>query len=127
MNEQGNRTDRPALGRQRMALWSQMFLLALLLTGVIIASAGLGYIKIPFADVVRAVLSRISGNTGILGDMDRLFPVVVVDVRLPRILTSAIVGAGLAISGAVFQGILLNPLADPYTLGVSARGFKRIP
>jgi iron complex transport system permease protein len=42
------------------------------------------------------------------------------DVRLPRILSSAIVGGGLAISGVVFQGILLNPLADPYTLGVSA-------
>jgi iron complex transport system permease protein len=52
--------------------------------------------------------------------MDKLFPVVVFDVRLPRILSAAIVGAGLAISGVVFQGILLNPLADPYTLGVSA-------
>jgi len=41
-------------------------------------------------------------------------------VRLPRILTAAIVGGGLAICGVVFQGILLNPLADPYTLGVSA-------
>ena len=52
--------------------------------------------------------------------MDELYPVVVTEVRLPRILTAAIVGAGLAISGVVFQGILLNPLADPYTLGVSA-------
>jgi iron complex transport system permease protein len=42
------------------------------------------------------------------------------DVRLPRILTAALVGGGLAMSGMVFQGILLNPLADPYTLGVSA-------
>jgi iron complex transport system permease protein len=39
---------------------------------------------------------------------------------MPRILTSALVGAGLATAGVVFQGILLNPLADPYTLGVSA-------
>jgi iron complex transport system permease protein len=42
------------------------------------------------------------------------------DVRLPRIVTAAVVGGGLALSGAVFQGILLNPLADPYTLGISA-------
>jgi iron complex transport system permease protein len=42
------------------------------------------------------------------------------DVRLPRILTAALVGGGLAMCGVVFQGILLNPLADPYTLGVSA-------
>ncbi|RLB07671.1 MAG: iron ABC transporter permease, partial [Deltaproteobacteria bacterium] len=42
------------------------------------------------------------------------------DVRLPRILASVIVGAGLSICGAVFQALLLNPLADPYTLGISA-------
>jgi iron complex transport system permease protein len=41
-------------------------------------------------------------------------------VRLPRILSAALVGGGLAMCGVVFQGILLNPLADPYTLGVSA-------
>ena len=46
--------------------------------------------------------------------------VIVLDVRLPRILTAAFVGGGLALCGVVFQGILLNPLADPYTLGVSA-------
>jgi iron complex transport system permease protein len=52
--------------------------------------------------------------------MNEIFPVVVMDVRLPRILTAALVGGGLAMCGVVFQGILLNPLADPYTLGVSA-------
>jgi iron complex transport system permease protein len=99
---------------------SQLFLLLLLLAVVIVISAGMGYIKIPFFDVMRIVGGRITGYHGWLADIDKLYPVVVVDVRLPRILTAAIVGAGLAVSGAVFQGILLNPLADPYTLGVSA-------
>ena len=44
---------------------------------------------------------------------------VVADLRLPRALLSLAAGAGLAVSGAVFQGILRNPLADPFTLGVS--------
>ena len=44
---------------------------------------------------------------------------VVWDIRLPRILCAVFVGAGLAVSGVVFQGILQNPLADPYTLGIS--------
>jgi len=44
---------------------------------------------------------------------------VLLDVRLPRIIIAVIVGAGLASAGAVFQGLLMNPLADPYTLGVS--------
>jgi len=98
----------------------QLTLLLLLLAVVIVISAGMGYIKIPFTDVLRIVGARITGCQAWLGDMDTLYPVVVTDVRLPRILTAAIVGAGLAVSGAVFQGILLNPLADPYTLGVSA-------
>jgi iron complex transport system permease protein len=40
-------------------------------------------------------------------------------IRLPRLILALIVGMGLAVSGCVFQGILRNPLADPYTLGIS--------
>jgi iron complex transport system permease protein len=46
--------------------------------------------------------------------------VILVNVRLPRIILAAIVGAALACSGVVFQAILRNPLADPYILGVSS-------
>ena len=45
---------------------------------------------------------------------------IVWEVRFPRIVCAALVGASLSICGVVFQGILLNPLADPYTLGISA-------
>ena len=41
-------------------------------------------------------------------------------IRLPRVLLAACVGASLAIAGAAFQGLLKNPLADPYTLGISS-------
>jgi len=94
--------------------------LALLLSAEIIASAGAGYLEISFMDVVRIIGAKITGAGWTAGAMNDLAPVVVTDVRLPRILTSALVGGGLSLSGAVFQGILLNPLADPYTLGVSA-------
>ena len=43
-----------------------------------------------------------------------------VELRLPRVLTAALVGAGLAVAGATFQGIVRNPLADPYVLGTSS-------
>lgn len=95
-------------------------ILSLALVLVLIVSAGLGFIKIPFTEVIKIAVSKIFNSPEMLGGMDKLYPVVVVDVRLPRILTSAAVGAGLAVSGVVFQGILLNPLADPYTLGVSS-------
>ena len=97
-----------------------IFLLILGLSVVILVSTGMGYIKIPVAAVVKIILTKISGQLSLIEGLDNLFPVVVIDVRLPRILSAAIVGGGLAISGVVFQGILLNPLADPYTLGVSA-------
>lgn len=46
--------------------------------------------------------------------------VVLLEIRLPRVLLAGLVGASLAIAGAAFQGLLKNPLADPYTLGVSS-------
>ena len=80
----------------------------------------MGYIRIAPLAVLKVIFSRLTGNARFLDGLDKVFPYVIWDVRLPRILTAAIVGCGLSISGVVFQGILLNPLADPYTLGVSA-------
>ncbi len=42
------------------------------------------------------------------------------ELRLPRVLTAMVVGAGLAVAGATFQGLLRNPLADPYVLGTAS-------
>ena len=99
---------------------AQTFFLLFILCVIIILSTGMGYIKIPPFFVLKIIASKIIGNPEILKGIDNIFPFVVLEVRLPRMLTSAIVGAGLSISGVIFQGILLNPLADPYTLGISA-------
>jgi iron complex transport system permease protein len=98
----------------------QLLVLFLMLAALVVISSGLGYMRISFSDVLRIVLAKLLGMDSLLDGVNSLFPVVITDVRLPRILTAASVGAGLALSGVVFQGILLNPLADPYTLGVSA-------
>ncbi len=92
--------------------------LVLLLLAAIVVVTGMGYMKIPFSEVIR----MIGEAAGVLSatKVDPVLPVVIFDVRLPRIMTSVMVGGGLALSGVVFQGILLNPLADPYTLGVSS-------
>lgn len=47
---------------------------------------------------------------------------IIIQVRLPRVILGVVVGGSLAVSGAVFQGILRNPLADPYILGTSTGG-----
>jgi iron complex transport system permease protein len=104
----------------REATLSQIALLAAILGSAIVISTAMGYIRLPAMDVIKILMAKLSGHESLIDGMDKLFPVVVFEVRLPRILSAAIVGAGLAVSGVVFQGILLNPLADPYTLGVSA-------
>jgi len=58
------------------------------------------------------------GNTP-KGDNPDVLKVIVLGLRMPRIVTASIVGAALACAGSVFQGLLQNPLADPFTLGVS--------
>jgi iron complex transport system permease protein len=106
--------------RLKEAAAVQLLVLAALLLVLLVVSTGLGFIRIPATAVVKIILNRITGDPQLLSGMNEIFPVVVTDVRLPRILTAALVGGGLAMCGVAFQGILLNPLADPYTLGVSA-------
>lgn len=99
-----------------------LFTLALTLCAgaAIVVSTGMGYMSIDAGDVFRVIGARLSGNPGLLEGLEATVPYVVIDVRLPRILSAALVGAGLAMSGVIYQGILLNPLADPYTLGISS-------
>lgn len=94
--------------------------LALLLSAEVVLATGSGFLEISFGQVVQILLAEASGAGPWNSPTGNLLPVVVMEVRLPRILTAALVGGGLAVSGVVFQGILRNPLADPYTLGISA-------
>ncbi len=91
-------------------------LLALLIV-VMMISATMGYMKIPVAKII-SVLAHYAAGLGL--NADPVVEGIVVDVRLPRIIGAAFVGGALAVSGAVFQAILRNPLADPYTLGISS-------
>lgn len=95
-----------------------MVLSLVLLLGIIV-SAGMGYLAITPLEVAQIIWARISGAS-LDGALDPTFGYVVWDVRLPRILTAVLVGGSLAVAGVLFQAILLNPLADPYTLGVSS-------
>lgn len=100
--------------------WLIMLGLIVILLVEIVFATSAGYLKIPLSDVIYAIMSKITGIKRFASHLDETTAVVLMDVRLPRILTAAVVGAGLSLCGAVYQGILLNPLADPYTLGVSA-------
>ncbi|MFH2091398.1 MAG: iron ABC transporter permease [Pseudomonadota bacterium] len=97
-----------------------VILFSLLLVSTIVISLSMGYIQIPVTQIVSILSARITGSSEFLETINQTHLAVIYDIRLPRILTCAGVGAALALSGVIFQGILLNPLADPYTLGVSA-------
>ncbi|TIX08678.1 MAG: iron ABC transporter, partial [Mesorhizobium sp.] len=67
--------------------------------------------------VVRDWLTGAVPGDAALSARDRL---IVYDIRLPRVLLGVLIGAALAVSGAVMQGLFRNPLADPGLIGVSA-------
>lgn len=97
-----------------------MILFSLFLVLMILLSLSMGYIHIPVMDIINILVAKTFGTSLFTQNFNETYLAVILDVRLPRILTCTVVGAALAISGGLFQGILLNPLADPYTLGVSA-------
>ncbi|GEL94402.1 ABC transporter permease [Cellulomonas composti] len=70
---------------------------------------------------VGEVARSIAGHLGLdVAPVPRLHDAIVWELRLPRVLTAACVGAGLALAGAVMQSLTRNPLADPYLLGLSS-------
>ncbi|MBC7360019.1 MAG: iron ABC transporter permease [Desulfacinum sp.] len=58
-------------------------------------------------------------DAGPASGVDETARYIVLNVRLARVVLALLVGAALALAGSVYQGVLLNPLADPFTLGVS--------
>jgi iron complex transport system permease protein len=93
----------------------------LLLFFSILVSLSLGSAHIPIADVWRILLHKLPLMDHWMNvDWDTADEQIIMQVRLPRVLLAIIVGASLAVAGTGFQGILRNPLADPYTLGVSS-------
>lgn len=95
-------------------LLASVFLLFATLLGI-----SIGTVSVPVWDIVGIIgaeVFRYSPNESI----DPMHSNIVMNIRLPRVILAGLVGASLAIAGAAFQGLLRNPLADPYTLGVSS-------
>ncbi len=77
----------------------------------------LGAAHLSVGEVFRAVVARLLPSAGVKTSW--LAQAVVWGLRMPRILMAVVGGAGLALAGAVLQGTLRNPLASPFTLGIS--------
>ncbi len=90
------------------------FVLGTTLLGLLVSS-----VTIPVPAILHIVLEN-TFNIGWLDDIPRNEEMIIWNIRLPRVLLALCVGASLALAGAAFQGLLRNPLADPYTIGVSS-------
>ena len=92
---------------------------AVILLVTLILGVGLGSVRISPAETIGVILSRLIGiDIGVT--WSPATEAIVWDLRLPRVLTAMLVGLALAVAGVTFQGLLRNPLADPYVLGASA-------
>ncbi|GAA0950976.1 iron ABC transporter permease [Nonomuraea longicatena] len=85
------------------------------------AGVAVGSISLPFGEVWGIVLHRLHPALA-EPTWTAVRETIVMDVRLPRVLLCAVVGAGLSVSGMALQALVRNPLADPMLLGVSSGG-----
>jgi len=91
------------------------YLVLIIIAGLIlvsIISLSLGSVNLSPYEVVKIIFSK--------KDMNNSLNVIINQIRLPRIILGFLVGAGLSIAGVVFQGVIRNPMVDPYIVGISA-------
>ncbi len=82
-------------------------------------SATFGSVAIPLETSVQMVATKVWG-AAVGATWSPSWETILFDIRLPRIVLAGLVGGALATSGVTYQGLLRNPLADPYLIGVSS-------
>ena len=103
-------------GNRRLWIW---LLLGISLIVAIFLASAFGAVNISLPDIFKMVLNKVAffDFSSSWAAMDET---IIFQIRLPRVIGAALVGATLATAGVLFQGILRNPLADPYIIGTSA-------
>ncbi len=91
--------------------------LLVLLAIAVVLGASVGAVTVSPVQVAKVILNHTAGSHfPVIDTIDR----IIWKIHIPRMLLGALVGMTLAMAGAVLQGLLLNPLADPYMIGVSS-------
>lgn len=99
---------------------STMAVLFALLVTIILISAHVGTIPVPLDGGVQSMIRAMGISADFAVPLSDEQEAVLWFIRMPRILVGLMVGAALALAGAVMQGVFANPLADPGIMGVSA-------
>jgi iron complex transport system permease protein len=95
-------------------LGAAAFLAAALVTGVAV-----GPVTMSLGDVLATFAAKLP-LLGVDSPLDPTEQTIVLELRVPRVMLGALVGAMLAVAGGAYQGVFRNPLADPYLLGIAA-------
>ncbi len=102
---------------------NRLGLILLLLGGVLVASlflaSAFGAVNIPLANIFKMLLNKLT-VFDIPLTWRAVDETILFQIRLPRVIGGVLVGASLATAGVLFQGLLRNPMADPYIIGTSA-------
>ncbi|MCW4035176.1 MAG: iron chelate uptake ABC transporter family permease subunit [Candidatus Bathyarchaeota archaeon] len=114
--------DAETVHLRRVSHWKLYIIILLAAFAIIfVLSLNLGYATIPFRDIIRILtnevplLNNLVDTTGISAANVS----IISQIRLPRVICGALVGAALATAGVGYQGIFRNPMADPYVIGAS--------
>ncbi len=107
-----------AARRPPLTLLVAVGVVALVVTVLVAVTIGPAHLAV--GEVARSIGTHLHLIGSDAGAVAPLHDAIVWELRLPRVLTAAAVGAGLALSGAVMQSLTRNPLADPYLLGLSS-------
>ncbi|WP_132767192.1 FecCD family ABC transporter permease [Tepidibacillus fermentans] len=103
--------------KRNMIIWTGGLILLLLIS--IFASVSIGSVSVALPTTTKILIHHIPfiNSTPTWEASEEL---IVMNLRLPRVFLAILIGAMLSVSGVAFQGVLRNPLADPYILGVSS-------
>ena len=107
---------------RRLPFGAGLAVMILLLGAVVLGAACVGSADLRITDALRLLAAKLPGigRAVDVSGIDRVYETILYRVRLPRILLSGLAGMGLSLTGAAFQGLFRNPLADPHILGVSS-------
>lgn len=104
--------------RKKLRQTSVLILMLVLLAVLVILATAIGAVYVPFIQTLKVIMK----NWGVLPNVQlaETYEPIIYFIRFPRVVIAVLVGAALATSGAVMQGMFKNPMADPGIIGVSS-------
>ncbi len=97
-----------------------LIILGVFIVSIIFLSLSLGAVKVNVKDIINIIYAKTLGTETTYSNLDSSIVYIIWNIRLPRIIVSLFIGGMLSIAGVTYQGILKNPMADPFVLGISS-------